>query len=87
VTYAHTNKIFWNLIGFNNKVAPSNRGISVLKRRVVMSDRPVELDNFFDAEVSTKSDALANLDRAAIIGVGAITLITITVISLVFFSL
>jgi len=52
-----------------------------------MSDRPVELDNFFDAEVSTKSDALANLDRAAIIGVGAITLITITVISLVFFSL
>ena len=52
-----------------------------------MSDKPARLDDLFDAEMSGKSEALINLDRAAIIGVSALALMAAVVISLVFLSL
>lgn len=52
-----------------------------------MSDQSVELDDFFDSKTSTKSDALANLDRAAIIGTATFVVLTAVVISLAFLSL
>lgn len=52
-----------------------------------MNENHAELSDFFGTHIDEKSDALKNLDRAAMLGVSALAVITVVVISLIFFSI